>query len=97
MGGREGTVGKVPTIPKVDSGSVTIRDELAVLDTNQGKGIEIGSGVNERRANGKKAEVERPEVFEGRTDVPKRTGTDQGTVGEARPIKGNDQAADGGN
>lgn len=46
---REGTVGEVAAIPKVNRSSVTmIRDETAVLHADEGKGVEIGDGVDKR-------------------------------------------------
>ena len=47
--GCEGAVGKMATIPKVDRGSITmIENEHTTVDVDEGKGVEVGSRVNER-------------------------------------------------
>jgi hypothetical protein len=73
--GCEGTIGEMTAIPKVDGGSVAlVRNEHGVVDVDQRKGVEISGRVDEWGPDGEKAEVEGPEVFEGRAHMPERAG-----------------------
>ena len=93
--GCEGAVGKMATIPKIDRGSITVvRNKHTVIDANEGKGVEVGSRMNEGRTDSQEAEVEGPKVRQGWANMPKGTSTNQGTVGEGSPIEGDDQATD---
>ena len=95
--GREGTIWEVPAVPKVDgSGIAVIRNKLAVIDTDKWEGIEVGCGADKGRAGSKEAEVEGPKVFKGRADVPERASADQGAIGKACAVVGDNQTTNGG-
>ena len=56
-----------------------IENEHTAVDVDEGKGVEVGSRVNESERTAR---------------MPKGASTDKGTVGEASPIEGDDKATD---
>jgi hypothetical protein len=79
----------VPAVPKVNSrGIAVIGNKLAVIDTDKWEGVEVGCGADKRRAGCEEAEVEGPEVLKGRADMPERASADQGAIGKACAVVG---------
>lgn len=78
--------------PEVNSRRVAmVTNELAMAEADVGKEVVVGSGSNEGGTNGKKRDVNRPEILESRADRVERVKANQGLIGVSTAIERSDQ------